>query len=124
MVTGFIKEIETVEGQIIAIVSFGNGDEKTCITYGIAGGLSYPQVGDQCLVSNIGNEWIIEAVFTNDESLLNGEVILFGRDTDGARVSVIHLGNDGAVKISNNEGFIELKADGQANINDNFTVDV
>ena len=120
---GTIKEIETNEDQILAIVDLGNGDQKTCIIYGGAGSLGYPQAGDQCVCVNVGGEFIVTAVFTADSTLENGNVLFFGRDSGGAQVSKITLKNDSSIKLENSAGFISIDDAGQVNINDNFTVD-
>ena len=53
----------------------------------------------------------------NAQTAAQGERRLYSRDADGTQVSEIYLMNDGTVRVSNDNGFIQLSADGTIEAN-------
>jgi hypothetical protein len=129
---GEITRIERtdIDGDKVALltVDFGGGDVITAPYIPQPQDDGLPIEGDTALVVELEGdpgEYMALAVLdvTFDGVAGKGERVIRSRDGDGATIATVWLKADGAVKIDNDSGYIELKADGQANINGRFTVD-
>jgi len=119
---GKIKELTLSGGEITCVVDIANGGEKTATIYGLAGVDTYPLPGDEVKIDYNGGQWVVSAVF-RDAGAGAGETIIYSRNSDGNVVSSVHCKADGSIRAENDNGFFELKSNGQFNANDNFTVD-
>ena len=128
---GVILEVgnDTEGGEDIARVKvdLGGNDVRWAPLYGPPGNASKPVAGDYvALVGHPGGSGVTAVAFAAGDietQSENGEQYIEGRDSDGAPVSVIHMKNDGTIRMENDNGYIELAPNGQVNINGNFTVD-
>lgn len=102
----------------------------------MAGDDTCPIDGDEVAIIEVSKSYRI-VIACNDPiapTVDEGERKIYSRDSNGDIISFLYLKNDGSIeltsldavsiKVSNSEGFFELKTDGQFNANDNFTVDV
>ncbi|MHC4648187.1 MAG: hypothetical protein ACYTBJ_22225 [Planctomycetota bacterium] len=105
----------------------GGGEIATPTQYGPPGDDSPPLAGDLVATTDIpgdaGGAAVGFADPVNPGKAEGGEKRLVGRDADGNEVCEVWLKGDGSIRMENEEGFVELGADGVVNINDNFTVD-
>jgi hypothetical protein len=120
--------LDESEGKIAEVlIDVGGGEEITPAHFAPAGIDSQPLPDDLAVTSETpgddGQTVVGYADITNEGKAEPGEVRLYARDASGATVCEIHLKADKSLRMENEEGFFELGADGQVNINNNFTVD-
>lgn len=120
---GTIKEIATDGGQAVAIVETGAGPAVSAVCMFPAGMECQPVVGDMVIYDRTGKDCVIFAVLKDAVEGQPGEVWFSARTASGVVKSQIVAKQDGSIKASNDEGFFEMTAAGQMNINGNFTVD-
>lgn len=110
----------TVDGDeaVELTVDLGAGDVITVLDNGPAGVNTYPRVGDLAIITELDGAEEYALVGIVDVSTANaagaGEVYLYSRDTDGALASYVHVKNNGDVFVVNENGVIQLWADGRA----------
>jgi len=119
---GTIKEVNLSDGVITCKVVTTPPNTITATVYGMAGMDTHPLPGDEVKVSFCNGEYIIDAVFRDNQAGA-GETIVYGRDSSGDVVSLVHCKSDGEIESANSKGKWTLKANGQFDANGNFTVD-
>jgi hypothetical protein len=120
---------ETIDGdkQIEIQAELAKDDPVTAPYFGPAGVVSKPVKGDLVVLVRLAGKGEFAAVGFSDpvnaQSVALGEVKIIGRDSDGNPVSSITISGDGRILMENDNGQMELKADGQVSINNHLTVD-
>lgn len=127
IVTAF-RRTEDGDAKIAEVdVDLGGNDIITADVYGDSGSDAPPVSGDYAAVmAGPGTgEWVAVA-FTDTRRAgtgAQGERVTVARDADGVVVSTVTQAADGSARVENDNGYMELKADGQADINGHFTVE-
>lgn len=109
-ISGTIKTLAIVEGQIVATVATGSGPEVTVVIMPDAGGEFHPLPGDVVVYERSGQEYVAKAVFAADTSTLPGESLIFARNAAGEVVAKIHLKADGRVYVGDGTDFVAMAA--------------
>lgn len=126
-VIDFERGDELDEKSLDVKVDPGGGAVITCTQFGPPGLDAPPLAGDYAaVVTAPGDSSKIIVGYadpTNEGTAEAGEYRAYSRDADGVPMVWVHLKADGTARIENENGFFELKLDGQFNVNDNFTVD-
>lgn len=122
-------ETNTEDGEDIndIKVDLGGGDVVTAPGYAPAGYDAKPLPEDYAVTTSVpgdSGQAVVGYADDPNESLAgDGEVRVYARDSSGAPVVWVWLYSDGRARIANDNGFIELAANGIVTVNNNLTVD-
>jgi hypothetical protein len=107
------------------VVDLGGGDKVEADIYGDSGSENPPVAGDYAAVVTDPSTggWTAVGFLGATGTAGSGERVTWGRDADGVIVSTITQKADGTVRMENDNGYFELKPDGQVDVNGNLTVD-
>jgi hypothetical protein len=122
-------ETNTDDGENLddAKIDLGGGDVVSATIYGLPGDGSKPLPDDYAVTTSVPGDSKVAVVgyadAANTSPADNGEVYRYSRNSSGSVVAWIRLYSDGRIRVENDNGYILLAANGQVNINGNFTVD-
>ena len=121
LVIDFDRTTEHDENIPIVKIDLGGGEGLTsqmCLNPGID---AVPCDGDYAATSStVGDNGEVVIGFTDSDNTpkaKKGEIRAYARDTNGVQVVEIYLKNDGSLRIENDKGSIELKANGEMIVN-------
>jgi len=114
---GEIKEISTVDGQMIAIIKDmnkidGSGPEVTATIMQSGGSEFYPLVGDKVVYHRTGQEIVVTGIFAKDTDTSRGEGLLFSRSAAGTIAATVHLKANGAIEVKPGTGQVAAVGNG------------
>lgn len=107
---GIIKEIRITDGQLKAIVETGSGEAVTATVMQAGTVDYYPLPGDRVLYHYAGQEVVVSAIFSEDNSVALGEILLFSRDAAGVVQATFHLKADGLTVVGQGLDFVAMAA--------------
>lgn len=103
----------------------GGGANETGEHFQAANQDAVPLPGDYLVtvrVQRTGGQVVVGIIDPKQQQTAEpGEHRIYARDADGKQVVQLHMKKDGAARMDNANGFIELQADGTVNIN-GFTI--
>ena len=106
-------------------VEITSPDDEQTVEWIQAAGIDFtPAVDTAVVVDDLGQAWKI--AYAADDGIepetAEGEYQIYSY-ANGVKKAKIWLYNDGKIRIENDNGYAELSAAGQLNVNGNFTVD-
>ena len=113
----------TQGGDKVSVVTFdpGGGANRSPFSYSPAGYDSQPLPGDFAVAAPIEGTGVNAVVGyldpANEQKSRAGEPRIYARDSSGDEVAEIWVKNTGAVVIENSRGSVELKVNGDVDVN-------
>jgi hypothetical protein len=102
---GEILEVENEDGQLVARVDCGWGQQISAVVQQSAGCDFYPLKGDRVVFHRTsGSEIVITAIFASNSGVEKGEWKIASRNQAGTVAAVFHLKADGSIAITNGTG--------------------
>lgn len=102
---GEILEVENEDGQLVARIDCGWGQQVSAVVQQSAGCDFYPLKGDRVVFHRTsGSEIVITAIYASNSGVAAGEWKIASRNQTGTVAAVFHLKADGSIKITNGTG--------------------
>lgn len=128
---GLIVNVESLDEADVSsneiTIDLGGGQIVQVSQYGVPGLDAKPLTDDLCATVTTPGEAGETAVGfldpANISDVENGEVRLYSRDADGTILASVRCYQDGKIRLENDNGYIELGANGRANLNGHLTVE-